>query len=154
MRRHISAPLHCYTGKAGSVFGNSWLLASGNDFGAMGKREQMHWFLYKQLASHLICFLFYIMIASLLVAARDVAVHHDIHLMCEACTRDGLRQITFVIIQATCIWLLLMHHSMKTLLCSSFWIIQLIMAWTETEDPLVLVLVDFLLSHSQLHSSG
>ncbi len=85
---------------------------------------------------------------------RPVAIQHDIHLMCVACTHNGLWQITFVIIQTTCIWLLLMHHSMKTLLCSSFWIIQLIMAWTKIEDPLVLVLMGFLLSHSQLHSSG
>ncbi len=36
VQRHISAPLHYYTGKAGSDFGGSWWLLSGNDLGAMG----------------------------------------------------------------------------------------------------------------------
>ncbi len=93
-------------------------------------------------------------VLGVLLHGQPVAIQHDIHLMCVACTRDKLWQITFVIIQATCIWLVLMHHSMKTLLCSSFWIIQLFMVWTEIEDPLVLVLEGFLFSHSQLHSSG
>ncbi len=30
VRRHMSAPLHCYTANAGSDFGNSWRLSSVN----------------------------------------------------------------------------------------------------------------------------
>ncbi len=69
VRRHISKLLHCYTNKAWLVFSNSWCLSSVNDLGAMGKREQTHWLMYKRFASPLIYFLFYVMIASLLVVA-------------------------------------------------------------------------------------
>ncbi len=65
----MSAPLHCCTAEAWFGFSNSWCLLSGNDLGARVKREQPHLLLYKQLASPLICFLFYVMIA-LMVETR------------------------------------------------------------------------------------
>ncbi len=160
----MSAPLHCCTAEAWLDFSNSWCLLSGNDLGARVKRDQLHWLLYKQLASPLICFLFYVMIALLakpmlwsvwgspsLVACSHSAQHPS-HV-------DGMHPwwtlvYHFFIIQATCIWLLLMCHSTKTLLYLSFWIIQLIRACTEIGDPLVLVLRGLLLSHHQMHSSG
>ncbi len=68
----MSEPLHCYTAEAWLVFSNSWCLSSGNDLGARGKQKQTHCLLYKQLVSPLICCLFNVMIASLMVAAHDV----------------------------------------------------------------------------------
>jgi hypothetical protein len=68
----MSAPLHCYIAEEWLVFSNSCCLLSGHDLGARVKREQTHRLLYKQLASPLICFLFYVMIASLLVEMCDV----------------------------------------------------------------------------------
>ncbi len=127
----MSTPLHCYTAEAWLGFSNSWCLLSGNDLDARVKREQPH--LFNVQAISISFDLFSLLCHDCLVGGNaccgvfgvlphgwPVAIPHNIHLMWVACTHNGLWCITFFIIQATCIWFLLMCHSMKTLLYLSF----------------------------------